>query len=177
MSTRKERTEAIAVLEKEFQQAGGIYLTDINRIDVEKISKLRVAFRKQGIKYIVVKNTLARIACERCGKEALVPYLKGTIGVAVAQQESMAPAKIIKDFQKENKDLLAIKVAYVDGSLFNAADAVKLADIPSREVLLSQLLGCLEAPLAALAGSLEGVLTKFAGTLESVKNQKESQGS
>jgi large subunit ribosomal protein L10 len=174
MSTRTERTEAIAVLEKEFQQSGGIYLTDINKINVEKISKLRVNFRKQGIKYIVVKNTLARIACERCGKNELVPYLKGPVGVALAYHESMAPAKIIKDFQKESKELLTVKVAYVDGTLFSGDDAVRLADIPSRDVLLSQLLGCLQAPLANLAGSLSGVLVKFAGTLEGLKNQKES---
>jgi len=174
MSTRTERNEAIAVLENEFQQSQGIYLTDINKIDVEKISRLRVNFRKRGIKYIVVKNTLAKIACERSGKIELVPYLKGPVGVALARQESMVPAKIIKDFQKESKDLLAVKVAYVDGTLFNGDDAVKLADIPSREVLLSQLLGCLQAPLANLAGSLSGILVKFAGTLEGLKVQKES---
>ncbi len=57
------------------------------------------------------------------------------------QKEGTAPAKVLRDFQKENKDLLGLKIAYVDGSIFSAEDALKLADIPSREVLLSQLLG------------------------------------
>ena len=70
--------------------------------------------------------------------------------------------------------MLEIKVASVDGTLFGMQDALRLADIPPREVLLAQLLGCLQAPMANLAGTLNGVLVKFAGTLESLKNQKES---
>jgi large subunit ribosomal protein L10 len=174
MSTKQERTKAIELLENEFRQAGGIYLTDINRINVEKVTKLRVNFRKKGIRYLVVKNTLAKIACERCGKKDLIPYLKGTVGVAFSKSEPLSPAKIIKDFQKENKDLLEIKVAFIDGTVYGMKDALRLADIPPREVLLAQFLGCLQAPMANLAGTLNGVLVKFAGTLESLKNQKES---
>ncbi|HAJ80047.1 MAG TPA: 50S ribosomal protein L10 [Fibrobacteres bacterium] len=174
MSTRTERTQTIDTLEKAFNSASGIYLTDINRISVEKISRLRVNFRKKDIRYVVVKNTLAKIACERCGKKDLVPYLKGSVGIALANNESMAPAKIIKDFQKENKDLLAVKIASVDGTVFSGTDALKLADIPPREVLLAQLLGCLQAPVANMAGALNAVLVKFAGTLEGLKNLKES---
>jgi large subunit ribosomal protein L10 len=174
MSTKQERTQTIETLEKEFREAEGIYLTDINRISVEKITKLRVNCRKKGIKYLVIKNTLAKKAFERCGKNGVIPFLKGTIGVALAKSEPLSPAAIIKDFQKENKDLLEIKVAYVDGTLFNTKDALRLADIPPREVLLAQLLGCLQAPIANMAGVLNGVLVKFAGTLESLKNQKEA---
>jgi large subunit ribosomal protein L10 len=174
MSTKQERTQTIEKLETEFREAGGIYLTDINRISVEKISKLRVNFRKKGIKYLVIKNTLAKKAFERCGKKDVIPYLKGTIGVALSKSEPLSPAAIIKDFQKENKDLLEIKVAYVDGTLFSTKDAVRLADIPPRDVLIAQLLGCLQAPIANMAGVLNGVLVKFAGTLESVKKQKET---
>jgi large subunit ribosomal protein L10 len=175
MSTREERTEAIGVLEREFTQARGIYLTDINRINVEQMTALRNSFRKKGVKYIVVKNTLARIACEKSGKKELAPYLKGAVGVALASAESMAPAKIIKDFQKDHKELLEVKVAHVDGSVFGGSDVVKLADIPPREVLLAQLLGLLQAPMANLAGSLNGVMVKFAGTLEGLKNKKQSE--
>jgi large subunit ribosomal protein L10 len=65
-------------------------------------------------------------------------------------------------------------VAYVDGTMFSMKDALRLADIPPREVLLAQLLGCLQAPMSNLAGTLNGVLVKFAGTLDSLKTQKES---
>jgi large subunit ribosomal protein L10 len=181
MSTRTERSKSIDVLEKEFKDAKGIYLTNINRIDVERITRLRNEIRKKGMKYIVVKNTLARIAFERCGRKDLAPFLKGQIGVVVAHQEGMAPAKIIRDFQKEcakdikDVELLPVKVAYVDGTTFSGKDTARLADIPSREVLLSQLLGVLQAPMAKFAGTLNGVLATFAGTLDAVRRKKESE--
>jgi large subunit ribosomal protein L10 len=176
-TTKAERTEVIEKLEKDFVSAKGLYLTDFNKINVEQITQLRVKFREKGVQYVVVKNTLAKKALERCsdGKEDLVKYLKGTVGIALSCNDGIAPAKVIQDFQKDNKDLLSLKIAYVDGGLFSAQDAVRLADLPSREVLLSQLLSCLKAPMSNMVGSLSGVFTKLVGTLESVKNQKASQ--
>jgi large subunit ribosomal protein L10 len=175
MSTRIERTAAIETLEKEFGKTGGVFVADNNKISVQKISQLRVNFRKAGIKYVVVKNSLAQNAAKRAGKEALIPFFKGPTGVAIAGKESTAPAKIIRDFQKENKDLLSLKVAYVDGMILKGEDALRLADIPSREVLLSQLLGCLQAPMGKFVGSLSGIFTKLVGTLTAVNEQKESK--
>ncbi len=140
MSTQKERTEAIATLEKEFTGATGIYMTDFTNINVEKITKFRADIRNSGGKYLVVKNSLASIAMERCGFTELVPYINGPMGIAITREDAIEPAKVIKDFKKKNKDLLSLKVAYVDGALFNAEQAGKLADLPSREILLSQLL-------------------------------------
>jgi large subunit ribosomal protein L10 len=174
MSTKVERTAAIEELESAFRDARGIFLADNNKINVEKITRLRTDLRKNGIKFIVVKNTLAKEAAKRVGKEALNPHFKGPTAVAVAANEGTAPAKVLRDFQKENKDLLGLKIAYVDGSIFSAEDALKLADIPSREVLLSQLLGCLQAPMGKFAGALSGILTKLVGTLDAVKEKKSS---
>ena len=174
MFSKNERTLQIENLQKEFDGAKGIFLTDFNKIDVARITELRSDLRKNGVKYIVVKNTLARIAMDRSGKTELSKLLKGPVGVAVSMQDGVAPAKVIRDFRKKYKDLLEVKAAYVDGSLFNAEDALKLADLPSREVLLSQFLSCLKAPMTNFAGSLSGIFTKFVGTLEAVKNQKES---
>jgi large subunit ribosomal protein L10 len=176
MATKNERTEMIEQLAAKFNAACGIYLTDFTGIGVEKITKFRRNLRASGGRFIVVKNTLARKAFEKCGKEALVPYLKGPVGVAFTEKEGTAPAKIIKDFQKENKELLPLRVALVDGTLFSAADAIRLAALPSREVLLSQLLSCLQAPMASLACTLSGVLTKFVATLDAVKVKKEANG-
>ncbi|NLL15076.1 MAG: 50S ribosomal protein L10 [Fibrobacter sp.] len=173
MSTKAERTADIEFLEKEFQEATGIFLADNNKINVEKTTKLRSDLRKNGIQFIVVKNTLAKIACSRVGKDDLIPHFKGPTAVAVTRNEGTVPAKIIRDFQKENKDLLGLKIAYVEGSVFKGDDAIKLADLPSREVLLSQLLGCLQAPMGKFAGVLNSFLSKFVGTLNALKEKKE----
>ncbi|MBD3392659.1 MAG: 50S ribosomal protein L10 [Chitinivibrionales bacterium] len=175
-TTRTERLQAIEKLEKEFDQATGIYLTDFSGIDVEKMTKLRRELRGIGAKYIVVKNTLARIALEKCGKTDLVEHVKGPVGVAIATEDSIGPARVIKGFKKENKELLGVSVAYVDGSLYDDRQTAALADLPSRDVLLAQFLSCLQAPVTNFAGALNGILTKFVGTLEAVKNKREAEG-
>ncbi len=175
MSTRNERNEAITTLEKELTGATGIYMTDFNKINVEKITKFRADIRHSGGKYLVIKNTIARIAFERSGFSELIPYIKGPIGIAVTKEDAIGQAKVIKDFKKSNKELLEVKIAYVDGTLFNAEQTARLANLPSKEVLLSQLLSCLNAPMAHFVGSLNGIFTKFVGVLEAVKNKKESE--
>ena len=174
MATRTERNTVIEKLEHDFNEAKGIFLADNNKINVEKVTSLRANFRKAGVTYVVVKNKLAQNAVKRIGKDDLAPFFKGPTAVAFSKVDSVAPAKIIRDFQKENKDLLGVKVSYVDGALYNAGETLRLADIPSREVLLSQLLGCLQAPMGKLAGSLSGILSKFVGTLNALKEKKES---
>jgi len=172
MSTRSERTAVIEELEREFRGAKGIYVTDNHKITVEVVTRLRTELRKSGIRYIVVKNTLAKEACKRVGIESLNPYFKGPTAVAVASKDSTVPAKILRDFRKELKELLEVKAAYVDGALFSGGQAEKLADLPSREALLAQLLGVLKAPVGNMAGVLNGIMTKFVRTLDALKEQK-----
>ena len=172
MSTREERTAAIEALETSFKEASGIFLADNHKINVEKVTKLRSEFRKAGVRYVVVKNKLAQTAAKRIGRDDLVTHFTGPTGVAITNGDATAPAKIIRDFQKDNKELFQLKVAYVDGNLFASEDALKLADLPSREVLLSQLLGCLQAPMGKFVGSLSGIFTKLTGTLTALKDKK-----
>ncbi len=173
MFTRIERTEAIATLEKEFTGATGIYMTDFNKIDVNKMTRFRADLRNAGMKYIVVKNTLARIALEKCNFNELVQYLKGPIGMVISKDNAITPAKIIKDFRKNNSGLLDLKAAYIDGTLFNAEEISKIADLPGKDALLSQLLSCLNAPMSNLVGSLNQIFLKLIHTFEAVKNKKE----
>lgn len=176
MFSRAERTRRIEKFEKSFKEAKGIYLTDFTGIDVEKIDRFRADLRKENASYIVVKNTLARIAMERAGLEDLIPYLKGPVGIVVANEDAVAPAKVLKKFKSDNKELLGLKAAFLDGSLFGVDDILKLADIPSREVLLAQLLSVLKAPVTNFAGSLNAILVKLVGTLNALKDKKENEG-
>jgi len=174
MSTKAERTAVIEELEQAFRSAKGIYVTDNNKITVEVVTRLRTELRKGGVKYIVVKNTLAKEACKRVGITTLSPFFKGPTAIAVASRDGAAPAKVLRDFRKDLKDLLEVRAAYVDGTLFSGSQTEKLADLPSREVLLSQLLGVLKAPIGNMAGVLNGILTKFVRTLDAVRVKKEA---
>jgi large subunit ribosomal protein L10 len=172
MSTKTQRTAAVDKLEKTFGEARGIYIADNNKITVAQVTRLRSNLRKKGMRFLVVKNTLAKIAAKKVGKEAIGSFFKGPTAVVIAPADAAAPAKVIKDFQKENKDLLTVKAAYVDGTMFNAAQVLQLADIPSREVLLAQLLGCFKAPMGNMAGVLSGILVKLARTLDALREKK-----
>ncbi|MDR2694735.1 MAG: 50S ribosomal protein L10 [Chitinispirillales bacterium] len=174
MSTRAERTAVIEELEQAFRSAKGIYVTDNNKITVEAVTRLRTELRKGGIRYIVVKNTLAKEACKRVGITTLNPFFKGPTAIAVASKDGAAPAKVLRDFRRELKELLEVRAAYVDGTLFSGAQTEKLADLPSREALLAQLLGVLKAPIGNMAGVLNGILTKFVRTLDAVREKKEA---
>lgn len=173
MSTRIERNEAIELLTSEFSGATGIYLTDFTKVNVQTISRFRDELRKAGVKYIVVKNTLARIALERVGIEGLGKHLVGPVGVCVTKQDGVGVSKIIRDFKKTLPDLLPVSVAYVDGTIYTGEQVKALAELPSRNELLSMLLSVLNAPVTGLAGALNGIMTKFVGTLNAVKDQKE----
>jgi len=171
-TTKAIRTAEIDRLEKDFTEARGIYVADNNKLDVAKVTKLRADIRKKGMTFVVVKNSLAKIAIKKSGKNIIESYFKGPTAVVISKTDAAAPAKVFKDFQKDNKDLLAIKGAYVDGTLFSSDQVMKLAELPGREVLLAQLLGCLKAPMGNLAGTLSGILTKFVRTLDAVKEKK-----
>jgi len=171
-TTKAIRTAEIEKLEKDFSEARGIYVADNNKLDVARVTKLRAEIRKQGMKFIVVKNTLAKKAIQKCGKNVIENYFKGPTAVVISKTDAAAPAKVFKNFQKDNKDLLNVKAAYVDGVVFSSDQIMKLAELPSREVLLATLLGCLKAPMGNLAGTLSGILTKFVRTLDAVKEKK-----
>jgi large subunit ribosomal protein L10 len=172
MSTKTQRSGAIDKLEREFKEAKGIYLADNNKINVAQVTRLRADIRKKGMRFLVVKNSLAKIAAQRSGRESIESFFKGPTALLIAKNDAVGPAKIIKEFQKDNKELLGIKAAYVDGTVFDASQVLALADIPSREVLLAQLLGCLKAPMGNLAGVLNAIPTKFVRTLDAVREKK-----
>jgi len=176
MFSRSERNKRIEMLQGMFGSALGIYLTDINRLDVKAMTRLRQEFRKQGLQYVVVKNKLAKIALERAGRTDILPYLNGPIGIVFAAADSIAPARVIRDFHRDNKNLLEVRAVYVEGSLLPGSDIARLASVPAREVLLGQLLMCLNTPVQKVAASLHAILSKFVRTVDAVRIKKEADG-
>ncbi len=175
MSTKTERNELLAQLKDEFGSASALYFTAYEGMTVEAISEVRAELRKVGAKYIVVKNSLARLALESMDVEGIGPELKGPIGVAVAGDDATGPAKVVKNYNKDNDDRMAFRAAYLDGTVFLGQDVQKLADLPSREDLYSMFLSCLNAPITKMAGTLNGILTNFVRTVDAVRIQKEAE--
>jgi large subunit ribosomal protein L10 len=138
---------------------------------VAEITNLRRLLRGSSLEYSVVKNTLAKIASKDTSMAVATDSLKGPVGIAIGYDDPVLVLKKVLEFKKTNEKF-QIKGAVVEGK-FCGPDVVKeIADLPSREILLSMLAGTFQAPLSKLAGALAATVTTFAYAMESLKNKK-----
>jgi large subunit ribosomal protein L10 len=168
------KAESVADLTARLKASSTAVLADYRGMTVGQMRDLRTKLRDGGIEMVVVKNTLARRAAKAAGYEPLSTELVGPIAMIFAGEDVSAPARILNDYIRANRKM-AIKAGLLEGQVINAGSVVELADLPSREILLSRLLGAMQAPLGNLASVLQAPLSKFARTLDAVRTQKESQ--
>ena len=173
MST-PQKTEIINDLTQKFQNSSGIYFTKYSGMNVAQATELRKQFRENEVSYFVSKNTLARIAANNAGFEnKLDGLLSGQIGIAYVAGDPTAPARVIRNFEKENKNSTLEVVGMVfEGEIFSAEKYKELADLPSRDVLLSMFVGTINQPMGKLVGVLSGAMSKLSGVLTSLKENK-----
>jgi len=149
----------------------GIYLADFTGMTVASISLLRKRCREQGIQFRVIKNTLLKRSFNERGISELDPFLIGPTGLVFSSDNEMAPAKVLSDFAKEFEKP-RIKAAVVDGRLYTDKAIVQLAALPSREVLLSQLLGTFVAPMTTFLGAVNAMLATPANMADALGREK-----
>lgn len=167
---RTQKEQLVTELREKITGAKALYYTDFTGLNVKRMTELRRRLRKAGVEYVVIKNTLALRAVNESGLTG--SRLKGPTGVVVAK-DPVAAAKLLKDFAKENDQKPAVKGGLLDGMQIDPAQVQRLADMPSREQMLAQLGGALQAPLAGFAGALNGLLYTFVGALDALKTQRE----
>jgi len=156
------------------KEASGIYFAKYTGMDVVKATELRKACRETSVEYSVVKNTLMKIAAKNAGfEDTFDQILEGQIGVATCVEDPIAPARIIKKFNKEYDDALEVVGVFVDGTLYSPEKYKELADLPTREELIAKFASMLKQPMTSLAGVLSGTMNKLAGTLQGLKEQKQ----
>ncbi len=171
-TVRQDKAEAVVKLSEKFASAKSIFLTDYSGLTVEAITNLRRNFRKSNVEYLVGKNTLVRLAAEKAGYQTLVPHLEGPTALAFGMKDASAPAKVILDFLKTHPKP-AIKAIIFEGQFFDAKQTEQISKLPSREEVLAQLLGTLNAPLYGLVNSLQGIVRNFVYALQAVAEKKE----
>ena len=132
------------------KDAQSVVLVDYRGLTVEQDTRLRKALREAGITYKVYKNTYMNRAFQGTAFEALAPYLEGPSAVAISTEDATAPARVLADFAKK-ADKLEIKGGVVEGTVYDAKGMAAIASIPSREVLISKLLGSLQSPITNFA--------------------------
>ena len=136
--------------------AQGVVLVDYRGLTVEQDTELRKQMREAGVTYKVYKNTMMNFAFQGTEFEALAPYLEGPNAIAISKEDATAPARILSKFAK-TAPALELKAAVVEGTLYDTEGVKALANIPSREELLSKLLGSLQSPITNFARVLNQI--------------------
>ena len=168
---RNQKEQLVTELRDKLEGAAAVYYTDFSGLNVKRMTDLRRRFRKAGVQYLVIKNTLALRAVNESGLAG--ERLRGPTGLVVGT-DPVAAAKVLTDFARENDQRPGIKGGLLDGRQINVDQVKALASLPSREQMLAELAGGLQAPLAGFVGALNGVLYMFAGALEALRTQRES---
>ena len=170
---RPEKAAVVAEVKEKLAGANGLMLTEYRGLDVRAIAELRRALRDAGGEYKIYKNTLVRLAANDAGLE-IDDLLTGPTAIAFVGErpdgsagDVAAVAKALKDYAKTN-DALVLKGGVLDDQLLNAEEVKALAELPSREVLLAQLAGAFQAPMAKFAGLLAAVPRDFAYGLQAL---------
>jgi large subunit ribosomal protein L10 len=167
---RTEKEQLVSELKDKLEGATALYYTDFTGLNVKRMTDLRRRLRKANVEYVVIKNTLALRAVNESG--LVGERLKGPTGLVVAK-DAVAAAKVITDFAKENDKKPTVKGGLFEGKQIGVAQVTKLASMPSREQMLSELGAGLQSPMAAFVGALNGLLYMFAGALEGLRVQRE----
>ena len=168
---KTQKQQLVTELTDKIKGAKALYYTDFTGLNVKRMTELRRRFRKAGVEYVVIKNTLALRAINESGLTGT--RLRGPTGVVVSK-DPVAAAKLLTDFAKENDQKPTVKGGLLDGAAIDEAQVKKLASMPSREQMLAELGAGLMSPMAAFVGALNGLMYMMVGALEALKAQKES---
>ncbi len=169
-----EQKKAIVkgISEKLKSSCAGV-LVSYQGINVEEDTKLRKELRESGVEYMIVKNTLLKKAAQDAKIEGLEPSLKGSTAIAISENDYVAASRILCGFAKDH-EFFKVKSGFIDGNVIDSKKVLELAKLPSREVLIAQVLRGFNAPVSGLATVLNGTLTGLVVALNAIAEQKQS---
>jgi len=178
MREGEPRAEKVAVVDEvreRLSSSSATLLTEYRGLKVGELAELRRSLRTAGGDFKIYKNTLVRFAVRDLGIEIDEQVLTGPTAVAFVDGDAAAVAKALRDYSRTNPNLV-LKGGVMGTKALSADDAKALADLPSREVLLAQLAGALQAPMAKLAGLLQALPRNMAYGLKALIDQKVANG-
>ena len=167
----KKNIEQYENLSEKFSRAKAVYFTEYHGLKVSEITRLRNMFFKSDVEYLVAKNTLLRKVADERKIDGLGDVLKGSTAIAISYNEPVSPAKVIKDFVKEN-DLPNVKGILFNGVILPGEDFKRLADMPSKDEMLAQLALMLKSPMQKFVSTISSPMQKALGVLNNLKEKK-----
>jgi large subunit ribosomal protein L10 len=168
---REEKASIVQELSDKFAKAKIAIISDYRGLTVTELEGLRVALRKSDSEVRVAKNTLLRRAAEGTPFEPMNKHFKGTSALTVSYTDPVGPAKVLVDFAKAHEKL-QIRSAVMDGKILSPEDLVALSKLPSKEILLSQLLSVMQAVPTGFVRVLNAVPQKLVYALQAISDQK-----
>ncbi len=171
---KEQKVEQVELLAEKLKKAKVAVLTDYRGLRVSQMQELRGKLRNGDVEYRVIKNTIARRAAEAAGHPQLQSELKGPIAIAFGYDDLGVPARLINEFIRTTRLKLEVVGGLVEGSVFNRDQIRQLADLPSREVLIAQLMGTLQSPVAQLVGIMQAPVQQLVGVLNAYKEKLEA---
>ncbi len=160
----EQKQQVVSEIASKLKESKSTVVVDYRGLNVAQVTELRKQLREAGVEYKVYKNTLVRRATAEAGLTGLDEHLVGPTAIAFGAEDVIAPAKVLNEFAKKN-EALEIKTGVIEGNIASAEEVKALAELPSREGLLSMLANVLQAPVRG-----------FAIATKAVADQKEEQG-
>ncbi len=173
--SRQKKAQIIDKLQEAFSKCSVGILTNYRGLSTPEVTILRRRLRESGVEYKVVKNTLARFAAQRAGRDDLVSSFEGPVAIAFGYGDIIEPAKILADYIRTSKASLSIEGGFLSDRLLTGGDVMTLSALPSRELLLARVVGRMQSPISALAGCLVTPVRRIMGVLQARIQQLEGE--
>ena len=171
---RQVKVDQVDQITEKLKKAKVAVLTDYRGLTVSQLEDLRAKLRGADVEYRIVKNTLARRAAVDSGNEAFQDLLKGPVAIAFGYDDLGTPGRLLAEWARTSRLKLDIVGALAEGRVLSTDQVRQLADLPSREILIAQLLGTLQSPVAQLVATIQAPVSNLVGLLEAYKNKLEA---
>lgn len=166
-----EKEKTVDELREKLSLTKSLFLTDFRGLNVDQMTDLRRDLKEKKAEYRITKNSLIRLAARESRFEGVLDYLKGPTGLVFSFEDPVSPAKVLYEIHKK-VEKPKIKIIWMEGRLLDENQLKGLAALPTKDVILTQIVFGLNSPLADLVGTLQGVMRNFVGVLDAVREAR-----
>lgn len=169
--SRTQKEELLKMYKEIIENRAGYLLVNSDKIDTSTVTKLKIELKNAGANFTVLKNSIFKVALQDANQPLQVQEFDGPTALITFDEDPTAPAKLVKKVQKE-MELLSPRSGVYEGEFLTAERVMQLADIPSREVLLSRLVGTMNAPLTGFMNAITGNVRGLTMVLKGISEKK-----
>jgi len=172
--TKAKKIEIVKNLKEKLLNSQGIFVTSFNGFTVAESNEIRKLIREKGGEFKVIKNTLIKIASQETPVQIINEYVEGPTALIIAYQDPVEVAKVLNNFIKTHPSL-KLRGFIIQGKGFKAEAIEDLVKLPPKHVLIAQLLGTFQAPIANFIGVLSGIIRNFLYVLKAIQDKKSKE--